>query len=241
MPFKEFDISGIGKAKIYKRRNSRSLKLTVPGAGIVHVTIPYWASYKSGLRFILSKREWILAQRPPFNETLTHGQKIGKSHQIVFRPQAAPGIKTSVRKEEIVISYCSSYAVTDTSVQIAAQNACWRALRKQAGALFEDRLRQLADMHGFEFRSLRIKRMKSRWGSCDQRANIVLNLFLVQLPWELIDYVMLHELSHTVALNHGPVFWQRFEKVLPDARKRRKAMRAYRPALFIAPYSDSMA
>ena len=241
MPFKEFDISGIGKAKIYKRRNSRSLKLTVPGTGLVHVTIPYWASYKSGLSFILSKRDWILAQQPPFSEALTHGQKIGKSHQLVFRPQADPGIKTSVRKEEIVVRYCASYAVTDSAVQTAAQSACWRALRKQATLLFAHRLQALAAQHGYTYRSLRIKRMKSRWGSCDQQGNIVLNLFLVQLPWELIDYVMVHELSHTVALNHGPAFWHRFERALPDARERRKAMRAYRPTLFLAPPADSMA
>ena len=51
------------------------------------------------------------------------------------------------------------------------------------------------------------------------------------LPWDLIDYVIMHELSHTKALHHGSDFWKVFESVMPDAKKRRKEMKNYKPAL----------
>jgi predicted metal-dependent hydrolase len=53
----------------------------------------------------------------------------------------------------------------------------------------------------------------------------------MQLPWDLIDYVLLHELVHTEHLHHGAGFWQRFDQVLPGAKQKRKALRAYKPSV----------
>jgi hypothetical protein len=53
----------------------------------------------------------------------------------------------------------------------------------------------------------------------------------MQLPWQLIDYVLLHELTHTTILRHGPDFWRALEAVLPNARVLKKAMREYQPIL----------
>ena len=53
----------------------------------------------------------------------------------------------------------------------------------------------------------------------------------MQLPWALIDYVLLHELSHTKALHHGPDFWKVFEAVLPGAKQRRKELKDFKPAI----------
>ena len=70
-----------------------------------------------------------------------------------------------------------------------------------------------------------------RWGSCDSKRNIVLNLYLMELPWELIDYVLFHELTHTEVLRHGPDFWSAMKRVLPDVQRRRKAIKSYRPVV----------
>ena len=119
-------------------------------------------------------------------------------------------------------------------VQVAVEAACLRALRRQATSLLKQRLNQLALTHELAYSHLAIKRMKGRWGSCDQNHNIVLNLFLVQLPWELIDYVILHELTHTKVLRHGEPFWSELEKVVPKARQLRKAIKMYHPAIYVA-------
>ena len=242
MPFKEFDVPGLGKIRVYKRRGARSLRLSLPAGNVARVTVPSWTPYQTGLSFALSKRDWISAHAQPARGFLRHGQTVGKSHRLIFQPLATVnGIRTRVRTAEVVVSHSARYASTDGVVQTAAEQACCRALKSQAEQLFRPRLDALADRYGFVFRDMRIKRMKSRWGSCDQHGNIVLNSFLVQLPWELIDYVMVHELTHTVALNHGTAFWHRFEAAMPDARVRRKAMRTYRPILLVAPAAASVA
>lgn len=232
MPYKAFDIDGIGQVKVFKRRGNRSLRLTIAADGAVRVSIPMWAPYQAGASFAQSRRSWIAAQSKRSRDLLAHGQQIGKTHRLVFEQSAlVREVKTSVRKAEVVVTYRFDQTNEDAEVQAAAQAASWRALRQQSQQLLGQRLANLAQVHGFSYRSFKVKRMKTRWGSCDQYGNIVLNLFLVQLPWDYIDYVIVHELVHTRALNHGPDFWQLFETHLPDARQLKREMRKYQPAL----------
>lgn len=234
MPHKEFDVNGIGKVRIFKRRGNRSLRLSVAADGI-RVTMPTWAPYQAGVAFTVARRAWIMAQQRPEVTALRSGQKIGKLHYLVLRHSpTANGVKTLVRTHDILITYGRGLEAGDSDVQQAARAACWRALRKESELLIGRRLRQLADAHGFSYASISIKRMKSRWGSCDQHQNLVFNLFLVQLPWEYIDYVIMHELTHTRVLHHGPMFWSELERVLPGSRKLRRQMKQYQPALIVA-------
>lgn len=236
MPYKEFDVSGIGKIKIYKRKSNQSLRLTVAADGAVRLTMPLWMPYRVGLSFANTKREWIATQSSQRKSPLyVNGMRVGKSHHLELRRgQTTDPVKTSVRQTTITVIYGINNDPADDIVQAAVQSACLRALRTQATSLLRQRLDQLSKAHGFIYSSLAIKRMKGRWGSCDQNKNIVFNLFLVQLPWEFIDYVILHELTHTKVLHHGSDFWNELEKVEPHARQRRKAIKMYHPALYVA-------
>ena len=233
MPYKEFDVSGIGKVKIYKRRASRRLRLTVAADGGIRVSMPLWTPYRAGLAFTLSKRTWIQAQSKQAPAALlAHGMRIGKSHRLSFELNPAiEGVKTNVRQTQISVVHGPSLSHADRIVQDAAREASLRALRSQATTLLAQRLEQVAARHGIGYRSLRIKRMKSRWGSCDQHRNIVFNVYLIQLPWELIDYVIRHELAHTRILHHGDDFWRELEALEPAARQLRRAIRLYQPTL----------
>jgi len=67
-----------------------------------------------------------------------------------------------------------------------------------------------------------IKNQKTRWGSCSTKGNINLNWLLVMTPLEIIDYVIVHELSHLKVMNHSQEFWTLVESILPDYKERRK-------------------
>ncbi|MDO8715834.1 MAG: M48 family metallopeptidase [Dehalococcoidales bacterium] len=88
------------------------------------------------------------------------------------------------------------------------------------------RLKQLAERHGFRYNKLTLRKQRTVWGSCSPRNNISLNIKLVKLPEELMDYVILHELVHTHEHNHGKKFWAKLDGYVGNARAVAKRLRA---------------
>lgn len=232
MASKQIVLEGVGEISLYKRKGASTIRLTINPRGQVKVTMPYWLPYESGAQFARSRQDWILQHTQNRGSNLAHGQTIGKSHRLLFEASPAIG-KVSGRVDDNIVrvTHPAACAVSDVSVQLAAEKASIRALRNQAEELLPGRLRDLAEAHGFQYRSVQVKQLTGRWGSCDAHTNIVLNLFLMELPWTLIDYVLLHELTHTNILRHGPDFWAAMRRVLPDVQVRRKAMKLRRPAI----------
>ncbi|HVX23740.1 MAG TPA: YgjP-like metallopeptidase domain-containing protein [Candidatus Saccharimonadales bacterium] len=230
MAFKQFALTEQINVTIYKRRGSRHLHLRIMPDGMVRVTIPTWTPYATGLQFAESKLEWITTQRPT-TQLLRDGLRIGKAHQLRFASKAVQRPSGRLYANEAVVSLPLGMTADHPAAQKAAERLCIKALRLQAEQLLPSRLAQLAQQHGFSYKTVRVKPMSSRWGSCDQHRNITLNIFLMQLPWSAIDYVLLHELVHTKVLRHGPDFWTAFDRVLPSAKAERRAMRAYQPRL----------
>ena len=232
MAFKQFVLADGTPVKIYKRKASRNVRLTIGPEGDAKVSIPRWAAYGIGLKFANSRLDWIKSQQKT-PENLAEGQRIGKAHRMQF--VVKPGLSkpaSRISDSLVTVSFPAGRKSDDLVVQEVARRAAIRALRVESESLLPQRLAALAKRHGFTYSKVSIKQMKSRWGSCDSHRNIVLNLFLIQLPWEQIDYVLLHELTHTEVLRHGPDFWQAMEKVLPDVKRLRKAVRGARPLVY---------
>jgi predicted metal-dependent hydrolase len=81
--------------------------------------------------------------------------------------------------------------------------------------------------------------MTSRWGSCNSRTGrVTLSLALAALPVQLVEQVLVHELVHLVEPNHGPGFRAQMDRLLPDWRARRAAMRAFKP--MVRPRDDKL-
>jgi len=87
-----------------------------------------------------------------------------------------------------------------------------------AKAYLSERLNTLAKRHGFQYKKVSFKSMMTRWGSCSSKNNISLNILIAQLPKELQDYIILHELLHTRIKNHSKTFWAELDNLIDDAR-----------------------
>lgn len=232
MATKQVHIPEIGTVTLYKRRGNRSLRITIGSDGEIRVSLPYWLPYRAGEQFAMSKASWIAANRGATDKTLVHGSAIGKAHRLRFEPQAmATRVNSRIIANEVRISFPAIYSPEDRVVQLAAHKASIRALRKEASTLLPQRLEALSSQTGYTYKNVSIKQLKSRWGSCNSNQEITLNLFLMQLPWHLIDYVLVHELTHTKVMQHGSPFWQAMEEYMPDAKQLRKQMSNYQPAL----------
>lgn len=102
------------------------------------------------------------------------------------------------------------------------------ALRERARVYLPGRTAELAREHGFSYRRVSIRRSRTRWGSCSAANNINLSLFLMQLPAHLIDYVILHELVHTVHKDHSAGFWKCLDHHAGNAKALAREIRKYR-------------
>lgn len=111
-----------------------------------------------------------------------------------------------------------SGSVYDTK---AATNALKRWLSRRARQVLPPRLELLGERHGFPAVNVNIRNQRSCWASCSPRGTVSLNLKLMFLTPPLVDYVLLHELCHTVHLNHSRRFWKLVERVEPDFKERR--------------------
>ena len=230
MAYKQFLIGNDTPITIYKHKAARNLKLSIASNGEVRISIPAWAPYKAGLDFAKSREAWIEKNRPT-DGLIEDNQAIGKAHHIRFETNQLSKITTRIKQNEIIVSYPSTLNVNHPEVQTKAKTASVRALKAQAEALLPKRLEILAEKYGFSYKSVSVRQLKSRWGSCDQDKNIVLNLYLMQLPWHLIDYVLLHELSHTKVLKHGPPFWFEMDKHLNNSKQLKKELRSYKTTI----------
>ena len=100
--------------------------------------------------------------------------------------------------------------------------------RAEARKKLVNRLNELCDQHGFTYNKVFVRNQKTRWGSCSAKNNINLNMKLVRLPDEMIDFVLLHELVHTRVKNHTNGFWTELNKLVGDAKKISKKMNEYK-------------
>jgi predicted metal-dependent hydrolase len=106
--------------------------------------------------------------------------------------------------------------------------------RHSAKKILMNRLDELATRHGFTYNRASVRNQKTRWGSCSAANNISLNMKLAELPEELMDYVILHELLHTRIKNHAAEFWAALDLLVGDAKALRRKMRGLPAAILLS-------
>ena len=100
--------------------------------------------------------------------------------------------------------------------------------RAEARKKLVSRLNELSEQHGFSYNKVFMRNQKTRWGSCSAKNNISLNMKLVRLPDEMIEYVLLHELVHTRIKNHTNEFWGDLNELVGDAKKTDRRLNEYK-------------
>jgi predicted metal-dependent hydrolase len=106
---------------------------------------------------------------------------------------------------------------------LPAKVVAW--LRGTAQGWFEQRAAHYAPTLGVELPAIYLSSAKTRWGACHPDGRIRLNWRLIQMPPDLVDYVVVHELAHLREPNHSRRFWRWVAGVLPDYEQRRRALR----------------
>jgi predicted metal-dependent hydrolase len=119
-----------------------------------------------------------------------------------------------------------------TDEQKAAEHRKIEVLRAEAKKILPEIVARLAAENGFRYGAVRIKATRSKWGSCTAKNDLNLSLFLMTLPRYLAEYVILHELCHTVHHNHSDRFHALLDRVTNGQhRALNRELRAFRPGV----------
>ena len=230
MATKTIQLKDIGEVALHKRNGAKSIRLKVDERGKVTVTMPTYMPYIFAEQFVYKHREWLDTERSRRSVVLSDGLRVGRVHILRFvKDASAKQPIARVTASQVIVKFAGE--IHDEEVQTAAKNAATRALRREALRFLPKRLADIAMVEGYDYNGVSIKQLRGRWGSCDQTKHITLNLYLMQLPIECIDYVIYHELAHTRALHHGPDFWTELEQHLPNARAMKAQMKQYQPTV----------
>ncbi|MGL4667645.1 MAG: M48 family metallopeptidase, partial [Saezia sp.] len=98
-------------------------------------------------------------------------------------------------------------------------------MQKQAIVLFRQKCMDFSVLLGVKPQQITLTSAKSRWGSANSRSGIKLHWRLMQMPHDVIDYVVVHELAHLKEMNHSAQFWSLVKSILPDYAQRRMRLK----------------
>ena len=239
MTEKTIQFDGVGE--ILFRHSSKAHHLSVsvrPFAG-VRVSIPIGMSYNSAIRLVTEKKLWIIRhldkmkefekQQTMFDENSGY---CTRHHKLDLKKADRKNISVRISKGKINVIYPTELKSDSKEVQTGIRRGIERALKSEAKQYLPEKVKELAEKFDFNYNKLTLKNIKSRWGSCSRKNNINLSIHLMRLPDHLIDYVILHELTHTVHHNHSKRFWAFLDKITDGAKSLDKELRKYRIAIY---------
>lgn len=206
----------LGEVAFVRNPRAKRIIVSVKPPGKVRLTIPPRVSEEEGMRFLTRKKEWVLgaverqrakSEVPPIGPDFTT-----RSHSLRLVPTQTDKIRISVRDGYITVAYPEQIDYKDDQIQSAIKKGIEEAWRIEARVLLPGRIEEIARSLGFRYKNISVRNTVSKWGSCSARNDISLSVHLMRLPDHLINYIIIHELCHTVHHNHGPQFHALLDK-----------------------------
>ena len=218
--------SEFGEIKVI-RNSGQYLRLNVRTNSQIVLSIPRRASMAQANRFLDESRASLRTTLAKLNSrnAMSDGDIIGRHHKLIIKNGPKPGIK--LMDQSVTITTVPG--MDDLATLHLIHRGASKALRSEAERFLPKRIHSLANKFGYKYERLRLTYAKSRWGSCSTSGTISLNIALMNLPGELIDYVIMHELAHTHHMNHGRDFWDELESNLPGAKQLSAQLKSYSP------------
>lgn len=205
----------IGNVRYVNNSRAKNISIRINTRGEVRVTVPGRLNFRRAEGFLISKKQWIMGKLTELNQQSDSAPKLKAGDLIRVRGREIPVL---LQKDEKSV-----------------EDALWRILMREGQSYLPGRVRELAATHGFQISGIRIRKMKTRWGSCTARNSINLNSWLMMLPDHLVDYVILHELVHTIHRNHSATFWEALDVITDGSSKRLRNELRKNPIMLIDP------
>lgn len=216
------------------RRSARasSVRIRIAPDGRLRASLPLYAPVFLVKRLLKTSRAQLRAMLDEQQvSTFVHGMQIGKSHTLIVREGSMQSPVAKRHGLQIIVSLPPEVALDHPAAHRATRDAVIEALRIEAKSHLPKRLKYLAEKYVFPYEKVRFSHASGRWGSCSSNGTISLNIALMKLPFELIDYVLIHELCHTKEMNHSRDFWKLVEQADPHYKVHRQALKNETPSI----------
>lgn len=204
------------------RSKRKTICITVTNFATVTVKVPFGCSNEKINGFIADKSAWIELQLTKMCEKLSVYEDIFSQNNTLIYGKRIPIIKTTAVKRG---------KMTDEGIVLPAECDMPRAIVAILKKISTDTLREILAESCQEmrvnFESFTLSNAKGKWGSCDKRARLRFNNKICMLPYELIEYVVIHELCHLFEMNHSTKFWKKVQSFCPDYQIKRRELKNY--------------
>lgn len=211
---------------IVVRKKLKTLTIRIVDENSVNITVPFDMDIKSIEKILSLKGKWIenklrekkeLIQKNSSIYSLKHVLLYGKKYEIAFSD--VPNV-----------CYVEDFIILPNS-KAGFPEEIKKTLNSYLTQLAKNILPKYVSSWGEKMSlcptAIKIKNLKSKWGSCNGNGEIVLNVKLIHLPIRLIEYVVVHELCHLKNLNHSELFWKSVKIYFPDLDVVRKQLHEY--------------
>ncbi len=222
----------------FKRGKRRTIGLSVTPDGLT-VSAPRWTPQGEVEALLNQKSDWVLEKLQQARDRASalaqartvwadgaEFDHLGQRVRLRLDPthgfsQVGAVLDAAVGATPATLSLGLANNASESQIRDAAQ--AW--LMREAKRIFAERLDHFAPLLGVRYKVLRLSSAGTRWGSASADGTIRLNWRLVHLKLDMIDYVVVHELSHLRHMDHSPQFWDVVAGILPDHAERRRALR----------------
>lgn len=202
------------------KKNIKNRYLSVlPTVGRVRVSVPLDVSDEVVRAFVIRKYDWIKKHIKSFREQERQSPReyvSGESHYLrgkryLMKVETANRPKIEIRNKKYIFFYVPEYYSKEQR-----ERYCENWLRKELRKDLEILVPKWEGIMGLKINEVRIKKMKTKWGSCNPIAKRVwINLELIKKPQKYLEYVIVHELAHLINRKHNKRFKAIMDKYMP--------------------------
>ena len=208
------------------RKDVKNITLKVRPNGEAILTAPKMASDEH-IKFIIKKRaKWIAQKRAFFSSFKTSKKEYvsGEDFKYLGRSYRLKVVQAKEERVKLQRGYLELF-VKDKSDLERKENLVYEWYHEKATLYFFTILQKFNKIVKQDIKSVKIRQMKTRWGSCNPyKSYINLNIELIKKPKSCIEYVVFHELAHLLYPNHSKKFYNYLTLYMPDWQKRKEIL-----------------
>lgn len=197
------------------RSDRRTCALEINKQGRLIIRVPKFFSQNDINKILDDKRKWILSHYNSSIDKINEAKSI-KENKVFYRGSLLE--IEFVKLNNYLLKFENGKVFIDEEHKDNFKNILYNWLRINAKNHLVSQTIELAKRYNFTINNVRVKEQKRRWGSCSNKKNINLNWRLIMANDSIINYIIIHELSHTIELNHSPKFWKIVETIVPNYR-----------------------